>query len=907
MNKKLYYALITIIYAVIACVLAIIIYRNGIYPSGEDVYLHLYKGNVLLANILQGNFYPALDKSWYSGVEMMSYWGPAFGYLIALCQALCMGNILQGYLLYIGILYFVTATVFFVISVKLKRPVAGAVAGAILFFMPSNLELVFMDGNLCGGLFMAFFPVLLYEIYNFIIERIYKAYRNFIIVFALLGFCHLQFLLMAALVLVLYMLILAASNKGKLSLCISGIVGMSVSLLIPGIWAFNAYKDGILSVDTTMQANRYFVDFFTTINPIGKLFSEYEVYYFGLALVLLIVFGLICAKKKTVECFVTAGIIYLFSLSFMKTIVLSISKSELAYMNRYMPFAVALIFIGFVHWESLKKKFVVIVLILVSLDSALSVKQYIYGNANNYSAEDRLIKAADEALISDAKAITKQKLTLIDEGTLGSKGAYMVSCDLDDIKGVDAVFGAGIKGASTNYNVVQLNEAVDEQAFYYLFDRCKEVCSDTVLLKMDIVDGYMITVGQIDDAAAASGYDLIENNEEYRLYHFDSPYDSWGVISDYRAIGIGTSAPAISISFPSVKETKSNNLNDYTYDELKNYDVIYLAGFSYNNRKEAEDMLLKLADNGSRIIILADGIPADEKTGVSTFLGVDTFNITFKHGYPALDTIDGEIYADLFPSGYTNWNTVYCNNLENVWGSLEDMDMKIDFYGTIHDDSIIFIGLNLTYHYGLTRDRAVGTLLSHALDVSIGELPSRRVVPIEIKDNKNGYTIVSKYNHVDTGIAYHDIFDADKKIYDDNNLTYVNKGITKISVRHRNFYYGIIMSLIGLILAFAMCMIVKKKLQSEQMEAVEANGATETIKESKKVKSGINLLAYNGADTKTAEKKESETAVEITTDDVAEIKSGINNNGNDYRDYDSIDESDYKDYDDLFDCNYKNY
>lgn len=37
-----------------------------------------------------------------------------------------------------------------------------------------------------------------------------------------------------------------------------------------------------------------------------------------------------------------------------------------------------------------------------------------------------------------------------------------------------------------------------------------------------------------------------------------------------------------------------------------------------------------------------------------------------------------------------------------------DLDNELEIYGTKYNDNLIFIGLNLTYHYSLTKDEAVG-------------------------------------------------------------------------------------------------------------------------------------------------------------------------------------------------------
>ena len=76
------------------------------------------------------------------------------------------------------------------------------------------------------------------------------------------------------------------------------------------------------------------------------------------------------------------------------------------------------------------------------------------------------------------------------------------------------------------------------------------------------------------------------------------------------------------------------------------------------------------------------------------------------------------------------------------------------------------IGLNLTYYYSLTQDEGVGKLLSRAMDLSPDELPEREIEPYHIQYTKNQIILTAEKDDVNTGLAYHDSFAANREIYE---------------------------------------------------------------------------------------------------------------------------------------------
>lgn len=792
-------------YVAVALLVMWEISRSGTYPSGADTMCHVYKGDVLYQEICAGNWYPLFDKMWYNGVEMMRYWAPLPVYVLAGTQALAGGDAMNGYMLYVGGIFFFGALAWLSIGCRHKRPWMGAFLGGLWFFMPNNLYALFVEGNLPRALCMIMLPLFVAYIHDYLLEDRWSSLPKMIVVFALMALCHLGYAGMIALALLIFLLIyqLLHHQGRKVLECIFAIV---LAFLLTGIWAYASLQGGITSTDSSQVMKSFFQDALVSLNPLQRIIDNNGAFYFGLAAFALAVFGMLFARRKSMPAFWMAVIIFFCTTTSMYSVLVLLPGSQYLWMLRFISIALCFILYGLLLWDSLRKPFVIFFALMLVLDTIPSWN-LLYGDFSGIGAEDRFEVIEEATLIDKAKEITSQRLALMDASSLEATGAYLVSGHEGKVA---ATFGAGWQSAATARSIVQLNQSVEDGSYLYLFDRCLELGSDTVLVQVAQMHDKERDTKELDAAAKKLKYQLVEKTDSYRLYHRKTP-QTFGVINRYRAIGIGTSAPQMSLTFPAIEETISTNLNDYTYEELVKYDVVYLAGFTYDNKRAAERMIRDLSDAGVRVVILADGIPVDGSSGTRSFLGATCHAISFSNGYPELNTIDGLLNCDLFPDGYTDWTTVYVNGLNDVWGAIEDLEQDLAFYGTVYNDNIIMIGLNLTYHYALTQDETVGALLSHAINIDKDETPERKVVPLEISYGSRTIEIRSDYDNVDTTLAYHDIFSADRPITTRNYLTYVDKGTTKIRMEYPYLLEGGVVSGTALLLTVIFLIVTGKR------------------------------------------------------------------------------------------------
>jgi uncharacterized membrane protein len=786
--------LIPIVYGMAAVIVSLLVCGSGQYPYGSETMGHLYLGEVFYRAILAGNPFPLYDAMCYNGVGVLQSVAPGAYYVLALCQMAVGGDSLDGYLVFVGLVSFLGAMSWFVLGRRQNRPGLGAFLGLLWFFMPNNLFVLFFEGNLPRALCMIALPFFVGGVCDYLAEGRRRYWLEVLMVYAVVVLCDLEYAVMlvvgAACFCVLYGIFC-----GRWRRVVYLLTAMVLGAMVTGLLTLpHLLTAGV--VDNTESMYRYFQSIFKTLNPLERSISLNQYYYFGLAVFFLTLLGILCGRRKSLPAFGTGLLLLFGTTTSMYSVLRVIPGGGYFPMCQYISLALCFVLYGFVEWDSLRKPVIVVLCALLALDSVPSLN-LIYGTMSGISVAERFEEQDETTLISKAKEITKQRAALLDGSELETMGAYLLS---GYENGKAATFGMDWTTAATSSNLVQLNKALNNGFYPYLFDRCKELGNDTVLVKLSQINTYEAPVEQLDEAAEEAGYELADSNEFYRLYHMEVE-GNWGTVTHYPAIGIGSAASSISLGFPAVEEVSSTNLNDYTFEELSQYQLIYLAGFTYDDKEKAEQLVLDLSEAGVRIVILADGIPEDKLQRTKNFLGVICNDIQFSQGYPLLDTKVGVLDCDFFPQGYEEWSTVYVNGLDETWGTVREENLDLDFYGTVKNDNIIVLGLNLSAYYSMTKDEGVGELLTDITRLDVDSLPDRTVVPLEVAWNDHSLTITSEQENVNTSLAYHEMFRSAQNIAQENNLLYVGAGTTVIQMTYRYLYPGLGMSLLGVVLS----------------------------------------------------------------------------------------------------------
>lgn len=824
-TKNIVVAIISVILNIaVACVVIWAVSRSGVLNKGADSMYHIYRGDWILNSIESGDAWPLYNPVWYNGVELMRYWPPIAAYLMAFCQFVARSlpsifpanYVFEGFAVFSGIIYLLGALTWNIAGFVKKRPVLGMILGIMWFFMPQSLHVIFSEGNLPRSIIMSIFPLAFLFINEYLKKGGVKNFIGTAVTFALMCACHVGYTGMVAIAWLIYLLVyrlccFTGMNKiqksGKRDLEI--IVAIVCGFALIGIILFPSLKGGLASNTSKagQAAASFFQSIFITLSPAMKLKDGFNDTYFGIVSFLLAAFGAIASKKRARAGFITAIIIVLLTSNTAAPIIQMLPGGSLMWMLRFLQIAAAMIFFSMLEWDSLKKPILAVVLVLLTVDCGICVKTFVPEKDEPTVVSDYFDDLAKTTLIDEAKDMTKNRIALVDSIAPTVNGVFF----LTDYEGtVNQVFGQGWEAASTSLQIAQINEAFDNGYYYFMFDRLLEMGCDTVLVKKNSSAIVPFNVKEADIAAGVVGYTKEYDEGIYAVYHYEGVEGPYGTVTKYDGIAIGNGAYYISMMFPTICEAPSEYIDDFTLEELSSYETIYLDGFLYHDVETAEDLITKAAEAGSKVYVLADGIPENYESKTNRFLGVECQSVQFDNGFPAFQTTRfGEIELALFPDEFKNWKTVYMNGLTEVLGYSEVLDEQMPFWGKGTNDNITFIGFNLTYYYSRTRDRNVGAILAGIVDVSEYEVPERQIVPLDITYGNDSITISSPEDNVNTSLAEHDIFEGNFRTF--NRLVFVDKGETTITYSYPYLIQGILLTLAGVAIAVVMVVYLRKK------------------------------------------------------------------------------------------------
>lgn len=791
-RPRVFAAVAIVLIAAAGIALGIMVADNGVYPLGGQALGYIYRSEELLRQIRNGNWWPQIDVLQYNGAQPLRYAAPlpAYGYAAFVALA---GDGLHAFVPLSVAVFAVGCFSWLFIGMRLRRGWLGLCMGPLWFLMPINLQALFVDGDIPRAISLCFLPLLLWHVYSYLEDGRSRRLGIISIFICALTLCDVTFTALVALSCIVYLFFDGALCH-RWSRALRAACAFVCGIACSGIWLVPSLLGDNSSLNAPQLVSNAAQSLLVMLNPFART-GDTTVAYAGLALVALALFGIVCARRHSMPGFWTACTLVLVSSQAAGPVVNLFTDGANVGIVRCLTLAALFALFSFILWKSLKTGIVVVVCFLLLIDAAPSAN-VVYGTLVRSDPLERLQSHIDRALIDKAKAVCTQRIGLVGEDLFDAEITYLVT-GIAERCAVSQGFNDQL--SATSYNYTQINQAVEDGAFTYVFDRSLELGDDTVLLSTkEISSKVQWAAEDIDAAAKKVGYELVTEQDGYRLYHMDTP-KTLGVKSGYRALAIGSASSEIARQFPAFEEAPATPLDSFTFDELKDYDTIILDGFTYSDRDAAEALVERLADEGVSIIIAADGIPNEEHTGEKTFLGIDCESITFKGGFPTIYTEDGPLETALFPSGYTNWSTVYVNGLVDVLATIQEGSRTLPVCGTLSNSNIKVIALNLTYYEALTQDAGIAQLLSRTLGVLPGECPSRQLVELGIKQEGNRLSISSDEDNVDTAIAALDNMDviegSARKV---GNLVHVGRGTTVVDLTTPWQLPGLLLSLLGI-------------------------------------------------------------------------------------------------------------
>lgn len=795
-GKVILYVLMTV--ALAALFTICLLYTNN-YPKGSDVYGHLFKTNVLYHAILDGEWYPVYTPFWYNGIELFRYWPPLSYYVLAAFQFICNGNILIAYTIFGGFCYFLSMMGWMGFGLREKRLSFCFIAGTLYFLFPDSLRVFFSEGNVPRIFISALLPLLFFCMWEFIEYKNKKAIIPFTVILCAITFTHIMISAMTGISLFLFCLIHAISHKTwKYQAALIGGALLSYPamgiVLLPGLLGGLTGQSSEASVQTI---GNWAQKASLSLNPLYRLESM-DYFYFGISIFLIIILGLIAANKKMVSGFLAALCIFISTTTAFTAFIKLLPMSQVWWMQRFVPMALCFFLISLIVWKQLKKTVLFVFVACMIIDIAPSVYGFLgYRSADVLTLQET---TADNNLLTEAAAITKNRVAILDNSMMGSYPSYYFSKNMNEAS-VPYSFGWAYQGAATIRNIVSINEAIEFGFPEYAFDRLVELGNDVVILSKQHVDIKEEDWEEVMQAASDCGYVMVNENEANMIFRLENvPEDSrFGTVTVYDHLAIGEEAQYICYMFPNFQYGQSNCIEDYTLEQLCRYDKIYLSGFTYNNKEQAESLLAEAAAKGVKIYIDMQHIPINKLTGKTEFLGVYAQFIQFTERFPILENNNGSQFKlDFKTPGYDLWNTVYISGLQNVQKATEyGTRTNLAYWGYDENPNISFIGFNPIYYYINTKNSDLLIFLQEMLGETAGKLPERTMVPLEVTYDYDEIRIRSWQDNVNTNIAALECFVPNRILNKDGNLFVVGEGETILHVEYTHKQLGILVSIAG--------------------------------------------------------------------------------------------------------------
>lgn len=811
----------------LSVILVLVLHAINWEPSGNDIWGHMYKGQYMYQALKKGDLYPLFDMKWYNGIQLYRYWPPLSYYVMALCLFFAGGDVISAYILLLGIVFFVGGLPFVIWGNITDRRRVGVPAGALWFFMPAIIKVSFCDGNLPQIITTAITPYVIFFLCRYVHDKSKKAAVGLFasMFFMVLG--HVMVTAITGLAAFIYLFIDQLINKDWkrmfMALCY-----MVCGILLAGIIIVPALSGGGVAA-AEQTGSTILVDYSyplsVSLNPFYRfVINSRDVYYFGIGVILICILGAFLARGKRTAGFIFAIILVALTTTSAAVFLSKLPFSSLFWMTRFSPMMYGFFFASLMEWKTIKNRYLAVVAGILILEIIPSLM------LNDYRINAGSSTKRDVSLLRDN---TVQRASVMDSSEYGSYPSFGVSGD----EGVAYTFGWAWQGAVTGRNIVLLNEALEQGRFLYVFDRSIELGDDAVLVQKNKLAHSEGTEEELLAAADKCGYSLVSETDTGYVFKLSangtlSFGENFGVVSEYKDIAIGKYADEMTTLYPCFKMGDSIYIDDYDMDELAGYDTIFLSGFEYRNRANAENLVRKLGEKGVRVVIDTTHMPVTSGSKEQKFLNVLHQEIRFTNSYPEL-TINGQnISTGPFMYGDRKFTTGYIAYLDNPLGTFRYDTHTLTFFG-YNDDTpnVYFLGINLMYFVTSTGDDTAAGILDDILSASHDSISDRKIVPVSIEYSRNKLIIDTDSDNVNTTIAYQDIFVSDSEIREDNNLLVVDAGRTEIELHYPLFLQGLIVSILGMA-AFAVlyyrdgggCHEEKEKMSGHSPQGSQCSG-----------------------------------------------------------------------------------
>jgi uncharacterized membrane protein len=799
LREKIYFIIAFIILLLTAGLTSYYIQSFGIYPWGSDVYGHIYKSNILYDALNQGNWFLNYDPDWYNGLQPYRYWAPLPYYILAIMNLL-VKDMIRTYNIFLVVVFVVGGLGFLKWGYYLKRQWLGLFLGILWFFVPINGDIIFAQGNVPFITVNMLIPHIFFLYYKSLRENKIANYLGVSILMAIATLCHAMLAAMIGITMFLYYLFYSISNKDWIKNFFVLFYG-AMGVMLASFWLIPALKGGIIQSGSS-STSEYMMNLLTfpfsiSLNPFIRLHDK-EVFYFGLSFALIAFFGYLFGFKERKSGFIVTILILIGTSKFTLPFLSKLPFNQVFWMTRFTPIAMCLILFSLLMWKELRRSILIFLCVIMVLDSFVSFKLKGFHTPYPSIKADFVEKGAELAV---------QRIAMLDTSQFGSFPSYYISYqDVSDVR--SQVYGWAWQGATTGPNIVQINYALEKGFFGVMFDRSLELGADVLIVRKALVNDFY----DLDYWSKKVGYMNQYEDDSVIIYQYDVEH-TFGTKVKYDGLALGRYAPNITYLFPNFTVGNKPYLEDYSIDEISQYEAVFISGLDFKDKKMAEDMLYTLSHKGVKVLVDFTGMDAQ---GIG---GVVPQSITFEGNYSDLYYEGEKKELAPFPEEYTSFKTVFLSG-KNLINSQNRCILNQQILQYLHkeNENLIFVGLNLPYYAVETKDPTAIKMLEESLGIPAYKLPDREVMPVEIIFDKDEKISITTEKNVLIPLAAIDGFEAIEGEYEMlNNLVLAKDHYIILNIVYPYKTIGLIFSMIAIIILLITSLLIEKYLFNNKL------------------------------------------------------------------------------------------
>ncbi len=702
------------------------------YPAGDDAWGHVEKALLLLRGIRAGHWLPAYDPNWYGGYPPFRYWGPAGYYLLAAAIWL-LHDPFRGVSLYLAVCAGVGG-LSWLAYVRRIGALAALAAGLLWVVWPGNTYVAFGTGDLPQCLATALMPLMGWAVLDLLDGPGAGPVLALALLMAAVVLVHPGEAAIAAVGFGVFALIAFGLNatgvRGVGRVCAAVVCGIGASAW----WLLPALVGGPLRQANPAQAAGGFTPLWDMLNP--WLHARIpDMFYWGGSTLVVVALGIATWSGKSPwarAALVSIGVFVAGNMPVFSGLYNSLPLRGVLPPDRFIGVGGVLLFAGG--------------LLLVADRVPFPVRRRAAGRRGLPAALWVVVAAA--AVVMDAWVVWPTVRTvslpppplLAGVRAVASRGGWReATLDLSQLgsfptealaaAGKPQVFGWAIQGAGDLHVLVDVNTALQNHWYPYLFDRLR------LLGATQLLGARRFTASATFAAAARdAGFQRVLQNRVVTAWTLGAtgPSGPYAVAGGTVGLVIGRYASVWTSLFPQLGSAPGIYLDGYTAAQLRRFPILVLSGFRWRSARAADALLRSYVGSGGHLVVDLTGAPIGVFSRRPRVLGVYGEPVDISGGM-TLEVGGRQLRVGPFPPPYNPWQTYVPQGLDHAMARLDALGMSVPLVGyrTLSEGRVWFLGGNLPFLGYLTRDqRAIG-LVARTVGLRPGARPVRRYLPLQ--------------------------------------------------------------------------------------------------------------------------------------------------------------------------------